>query len=205
MLNKALKGLHSGVEEHFSRGDLLFRDNSKSDHLYLVLEGKIKLNSKDEDGKEFIYQIANKGDIIGNLSLDAEAYHTYEAEALCESQVLRFESSEMHNLLSRNPELLTRYLSLMQSTLNYSRFLNHELANHNPEHNILRLLQYFKQKQQHLIESTGKLELTRQQIANMLGLRVETVIRVMKVLEEKNVLKIHRGKVFIPTEIHAEN
>jgi CRP-like cAMP-binding protein len=41
-----------------------------------------------------------------------------------------------------------------------------------------------------------KIELTRQQIADMTGLRVETVIRSIRELERNGHLKIERGKVY---------
>lgn len=42
----------------------------------------------------------------------------------------------------------------------------------------------------------NKLLLTRQQLANMTGLRVETVIRTIKDLEEKKIVSIQKGKVY---------
>jgi CRP-like cAMP-binding protein len=42
-----------------------------------------------------------------------------------------------------------------------------------------------------------RVELTRQEIADMTGLRVETVIRTMKAMEEKGMLKIENRKVLI--------
>ena len=42
--------------------------------------------------------------------------------------------------------------------------------------------------------------LTRQQLANMTGLRVETIIRTMKQMEKEGKLNIIRGKVFIPAD-----
>jgi CRP-like cAMP-binding protein len=39
--------------------------------------------------------------------------------------------------------------------------------------------------------------LTRQQVASMTGLRVETVIRVMKELEEQKMITIEKGKVYL--------
>ena len=67
------------------------------------------------------------------------------------------------------------------------------------EHRILSLLDTIKSEQ---IKLPGykvirlKIDYTRQQLAEMTGLRVETVIRVLRNLFDKNILTIEKGKVF---------
>ena len=46
-------------------------------------------------------------------------------------------------------------------------------------------------------EKIFKVELSRQRIADMLGLRVETVIRAMKRLEEDGLIAIKNGKAYV--------
>ena len=53
-----------------------------------------------------------------------------------------------------------------------------------------------KAKCDHICPHCAQIKLTRQQIADMTGLRVETVIRVMRQLHEKGVIQIQKGKVY---------
>jgi len=46
------------------------------------------------------------------------------------------------------------------------------------------------------LEKQARIDYTRKQIADMTGLRVETVIRVMRNLYEKKMLTIRKGKVY---------
>ena len=70
-----------------------------------------------------------------------------------------------------------------------------EISSHDPEHRILTLIDYLKEKAS---ETSGYYEVpfTRQQIADMTGLRVETVIRSIKSLEQKKKVKIENRKVY---------
>ena len=72
-----------------------------------------------------------------------------------------------------------------------------EISSQEPEHRILRILDYLK-KHVHKKEEpfSFKVDLTRQQIADLTGLRVETVIRATKALEKKGELKIKSRKVY---------
>ena len=65
-----------------------------------------------------------------------------------------------------------------------------------PEERIATLLKYLKDENKNFCVKCNQLKLTRQQIANMTGLRVETVIRAMRQMHEKGELTIERGKVY---------
>ena len=58
-------------------------------------------------------------------------------------------------------------------------------------------LNYYKNKSHQLSVHPYKVTFTRQQLADMTGLRVETVIRVIKKLSENGKLNIDRGKVYL--------
>jgi CRP-like cAMP-binding protein len=71
-----------------------------------------------------------------------------------------------------------------------------EIASHSPETTIRSLLAYLKKYKKNFCPQCNKVKLTRQQIANMTGLRVETVIRTIRLLHEKGELTIDKGKVY---------
>jgi CRP-like cAMP-binding protein len=72
-----------------------------------------------------------------------------------------------------------------------------DLTSYGPEHRITSLLKQYKKHCGCPDSEKMRVELTRQEIADMTGLRVETVIRTMKAMEEKGMLKIENRKVLI--------
>jgi CRP-like cAMP-binding protein len=70
------------------------------------------------------------------------------------------------------------------------------IAYHAPEVRISALLNYLKKENKNFCTNCNQLKLTRQQIADMTGLRVETVIRSMRIMHDKGDLVIERGKVY---------
>ena len=72
-----------------------------------------------------------------------------------------------------------------------------EISSQYPEHRVLKLIDYFKTRKNKIPKDTSYMvEITRQQIADLTGLRVETVIRAIKSLEKKGELFIKNRKVF---------
>lgn len=62
------------------------------------------------------------------------------------------------------------------------------------------MIQFLHEDRRLICQKCNRLMLTRQQLANMTGLRVETIIRTMKLMEKNDELNIIKGKVFIPCE-----
>lgn len=70
-----------------------------------------------------------------------------------------------------------------------------EINCHEAEVRILNLLRYLKEDSGQ--ETEFQISLTRQTIANIIGLRVETVIRAIKKLKEKQYIKVKDRKIYL--------
>ena len=70
-----------------------------------------------------------------------------------------------------------------------------EISSYEPEHRIVALLKHFKNKR--VRGATGKVIVpyTRQQLADMSGLSVETVIRTVKKMEKDGKLLLEGHKI----------
>jgi CRP-like cAMP-binding protein len=77
--------------------------------------------------------------------------------------------------------------------LRYKSMVLTEISSHEPEHRILSLLNYYKSKNG--FGSKVLIPYTRQQLADMSGLRVETVIRTVKKMEKEKKLSLDGHKI----------
>lgn len=81
--------------------------------------------------------------------------------------------------------------------LHYKATMAAEIASEDPEHRVLQFIDYAIKHFNLPKDKNGYLvEFTRQQIGDLTGLRVETVIRAIKSLEKKRMLKIINRKVY---------
>ena len=72
-----------------------------------------------------------------------------------------------------------------------------EIASHDPEHRLLKLIDFLKTDVGNCQPSElYQVALTRQQLADLTGLRVETVIRTIKALEKKGILSVNKRKIY---------
>ena len=177
-------------------GEIIFQEGTESSFYYQLVTGKVRWVNINNEGKEFIQIIIEPDECFGELPLfDGEPF---AATAIADEDavIIRLHKSVFHKLLKENPELHFEFTKLLTQRLRFKFLILKELANHNPEGSISTLLNYFKQTQKNICTKCNRLKLTRQQIADMTGLRVETVIRTMKSMQLKGNLQITKGKVY---------
>ncbi|MEP7237129.1 MAG: Crp/Fnr family transcriptional regulator [Ferruginibacter sp.] len=176
--------------------EIIFQEGMESSFYYQLVSGKVRWVNINNEGKEFIQTIIEPDECFGELPLfDGEPFAA-SAIADEDSVIIRLHQSSFHQLLKENPDLHFEFTKLLTQRLRFKFLILKELANHNPENSISTLLGYFKQTHKNICTKCNRLKLTRQQIADMTGLRVETVIRTMKSMQLKGDLQITKGKVY---------
>ncbi|MBK8086731.1 MAG: Crp/Fnr family transcriptional regulator [Chitinophagaceae bacterium] len=178
------------------KGHVLFCEDDYANFYYQVVEGKIKMCNTNEDGKEFIQGIFEAGASFGEPPLfDAG---TYPASALADedSTIIRLRKENFLQLLKENFDIHFCFTQTLARRLRFKSLISKEISSYGPLHRVSTLLKEYKKN--HGIQSSElfKIDLTRQQIADMTGLRVETVIRSIRQMQEKGELKIEKGKVY---------
>ena len=176
--------------------EIIFLEGTNSSFYYQLVSGKVRWVNINEDGKEFIQTIIEPDECFGEFPLFDDEPFAASAIADEDSVIIRLHRSAFHQLLKENPDLHFKFSSLLTQRLRFKFLILKELAKHNPENSISTLLTYFKQNRKNICTKCNKLNLTRQQIADMTGLRVETVIRTMKFMQQKGELQITKGKVY---------
>ena len=177
-------------------GELIFREGAEGLFYYQLESGSVRWVSITDDGREFIQDIIEPGESFGELTLFDGAPYASSAIANNHSIVLRLRKDIFRQLLKEEPEIHFNFGKLMAQRMRFKFMLLKELACSDPEHRIASLFSYFKESKKFICPECSRIMLTRQQIADMTGLRVETVIRTIKNLEQKGRLVIEKGKVY---------
>lgn len=186
-----------GEKKIFEKDDYLFREGTKAHFYFHIISGEIKMNNFHENGKEFIQSIFSKGRSFGEPPLFIDIVYPANAVAINRAEVILLDKKAFLELLLAHPQVHLEVTKGLAQRLYYKAIMASEISSEEPEHRILTVLDYLKTEVYELSEPFAyKVELTRQQIADLTGLRVETVIRATKSLEKKNELKIKSRKLY---------
>jgi len=177
--------------------EVIFREDQPAKFFYLIETGRVKMFNEVESGKEFIQGHFTAGESFGEPPVIAGHDYPATAIALEETVLLRISRERFIALLHENPEVHLAFTCMLANRLLAKAQNMKDLTSYGPDHRIMSLLKQYKKHCGCPDNEIFKVELTRQEIADMTGLRVETVIRTMKVLEEKGMLKIEHRKVLL--------
>lgn len=180
--------------EKFNASEIIFSEKSRADFYFQIKTGEVKMFNINDSGKEFVQGIFYDGDSFGEPPLLGDFNYPASASAAKVTELYKLSKTQLFKLLTHNPEVNLKFTRALAKRLYYKATILKEISVHTPEHRILTLIDFLKRK--YGSDQLFQVELTRQQIADLTGLRVETVIRAVKQLELDGEIKLIKRKVF---------
>ena len=179
----------------FEKNELIFRQDQPARYFYQIDHGSVKLFSVNEEGKEFIQRFFQAGESFGEPPLLGDFNYPVHAVATVQTRVFYVPKERFFQWLMEHPEDHLKLTQKLAKRLLYKSSLLKEISFENPKHRIMALLNFLKQEQQK--KGVFKVNYTRNEIANMTGLRIETVIRTIKLLEKEKLLELRNKKIHL--------
>lgn len=180
------------------RGEPLFRVGDPFHSLFAVRSGSIKVHLPTVNGEEQIVGFHLPGELLGLDAMGHEV-HTCTAIALETSSVCELPYRQMQDLCHQFTGLNEQFLNLISKEINGEHEMLLMLGKKNAEVRLatflLNLSARFKARG--FSEREFNLSMSRHDIANYLGLAVETVSRLFTRFHEENVLEVQRRLVMI--------
>lgn len=186
---------YGATYKQFRASEVIFEEGTNCYFYHQIVSGKVKWINLNDEGKEYIQNIIEEGESFGEIPLFDDGTYVSTAVAVEQTLVLRLQKKTFLQLLTEHPSIHLEFSKLMAKRLRYKFILLKTNAFENPEKRITVLLDHLKKEKQIPTDIPYLVELTRQQIANMTGLRVETVIRTIRHLSDRRELTIDQGKI----------
>lgn len=180
------------------KDQILFDEGDAAKDFFQIEEGQVKMYILNPDGQEFTQGIFNAGESFGEPALLGGFNYPSSAITTEQSKIWRLPRPEFLQLLKENFDVHLKLDQVLCKRLHYKSMILTEVSSYDPEHRLTTLLKYFKAK---LIKKDQAekiiIPFTRQQLADMTGLRVETVIRTIKKMEKDGKLILEGHKIRI--------
>lgn len=185
-----------GEIRRYEANETIFREGEFPLHYFQIMQGKVKLNNYNEDGKEFIQNLFSDGQSFGESLLFIDRPYPMNAVAIEDSSIIKLPKSHFLKLIQENPEVCSNIYQCLAERMYYKYIMLYNLSFQNPEAKLKLFMDYLKSYHEDKSPYSFQVPLTRQQMASLTGLRVETVIRVIKNMEKNKALKIQNRKIY---------
>lgn len=179
------------------KDEVLFYEGGEANHYYQVKSGGIKMVNYSFDGQEFIQGFFGPNESFGEPPLFGDFKYPSDAMATEETVLLKLRKENFLKLLKDHFDIHLKFNAIFAKRLKYKSMLLREISSYEPDHRIFTLINYFKEKAGKPKNEKYQVPYTRQQIADMTGLRVETVIRAVTKLKEEGKLEVIKHKIYV--------
>ncbi|WP_228448023.1 MULTISPECIES: Crp/Fnr family transcriptional regulator [unclassified Chryseobacterium] len=175
--------------------EFIFKEGEHSQYYFQIISGKVKLNTFTENGKEFIHNILGKNQSFGDPLLFIEKIYPTNAVSLQATEVVRLPKNNFIEMIKTHPDLSLEMNICLSQRLYYNSLMVRDMASTDPIQRLKGLLDYLKSYHDGDCQQCFHVELTRQQIADLTGLRVETVIRTIKKMAHQEIVKLEGRRI----------
>lgn len=172
----------------YKKGELIYRADEKSEVLYIVNRGQVKIYRLVESGKEKLVRLLNPGNFTGELALFKQTVHEAYAEAVVDSKICQIRRDDLRQLLIEYPTISLKILTEFSRRLESSEKETTSLATEKVETRIaLFLVECVTET--NVNEATIELPMSRKDLASYLGTTPETISRKLTEFEEAKLIK----------------
>lgn len=174
------------VSRSFAPGKTIFSEGDEAEFFFEIVSGTVRCCSLTEDGRRQIYRFAGAGEMLG---LGGEKMHSYSAEAVTEVSVRRHRLSSLEAAMASDGGLRERVLQALRDELSAVRMQMMLLGRMSAAERIASFLCTLSERS---TDADGCIHLAmrRADIADYLGLTLETVSRQIGTLKRSGVIEL---------------
>ena len=174
-----------GTRLRFSRNQEIYAQGEGAGFWYKVIAGTVRITKLRSDGRRHIAEFCFSGDAFG---LDGVAEREFSAEAVEDATVMRYPRSATEKLIDANPAVARLMRDMTLKTLAAAQSRLALLGRMTACERVVSFLLELSERNDD--EKHVELVMGRCDIADYLGLTVETVCRVLSDLKRRGVIEV---------------
>lgn len=177
-----------GSIRHWQRHQILFRAGDRVSSFFKIRKGLVSVSKTLDDGRRQIVAVRVPGDCVGYL--DTDGCYAFEGEALTDVEACAFDRRRFDALAAENPDLAAALATALSSALAQSGESMLVVGKLRSTERVAHFLGKMALLHHDLHARPGPFQLymNRSEIADHLGLTIETVSRSMTKLKERAVI-----------------
>ena len=182
-----------------AKGSILFKEGDDGEHLYVIVDGKLKLGTSSGDGRENLLSILGPGEMFGELSLFDPGPRTSTATAVTDAKLLSLSHEKVIPWLRQNPEVSLQLLTRLSQRLRRTNEAVGDLVFSDVPGRVAKALidlgdRFGKTTPEGLLVNH---DLTQEELAQLVGASRETVNKALADFAGRGWLKLDGRSVLI--------
>jgi CRP/FNR family transcriptional regulator, cyclic AMP receptor protein len=183
----------------YKKGDAIYLPDELADKIYLVNEGRVKISSINDEGKEVTKAILGRGEVFGELALVGEERRHDTATALEPVSLCIMSLDEMKTLMRERSDINLFFMRMFGSRqIEMERRLESLVFRDSRSRIVEYLVELTRSKGQRVgYEWVVRQFITHQEIANLTATSRQTVTTTLNDLRAKKLLTFNRSRLLV--------
>ena len=183
-----LKGLSKNKQiKEYKRKDTIFRDDDQANYLYYIVEGGVKCSRSDNYGKSYVHEVHGVGEFLGYMALIKDGSYSETAVTMKETKLAAIPKKDFLDLIGKNRDVASNFIKILSNDVidREKRLL--QLAYAPVRERLADTLLKLRAKSSQS-DTQDILDISRQDLANMVGAAKESLIRSLSELKKEGLL-----------------
>jgi CRP-like cAMP-binding protein len=187
------------TEQVYKKGEIIFREGAFPAGIFYIIEGKVKKYKVDKDAREQIIYVANTGELLGYHAILAEDRYPDSAATLEESRIAFIPKEDFLDTLDQSEVLGRRLLKTLSHEFAVLANSLSMFAQKSVRERLALQLVVLREKYKVNFQTGMPVEInmSRDDLASLVGTARENVVRVLSEFKEAGILKTKGRKIIV--------
>lgn len=187
-------------ERFYKKGTTIINEGEKSENVFIIKSGKVKIFKTSKDGRQIILDIKGKSKIFAEVTLFDGGINPASVVAIENSVILSINNDDLEDIIRQNPDMALNIIKVLNKRLKEAQSRIKNMAINDTyvrtAETLIRLVEkYGVNREDGSIELA--LNLTREELAGLAGTSRETVSRALSQFCKEKSVKIAGRKIVI--------
>lgn len=179
------------------KGEVIFEEGENINGIFCVKDGVCKLTKLSPNGKDHIVKLVTKGELLGQRSMISDEPVNLSAVALEDMQVCFVPKSEIMGFFDKNNQFSMNVMKTICGDLKEADSQMVNMAQKTVKERLAETLLYLQDTFGKNEDGTLKIQLTRDELASMIGTATESCIRLLSDFNKSGLIELKGKKIIL--------
>ncbi|WP_367768595.1 Crp/Fnr family transcriptional regulator [Flavobacterium sp. WC2421] len=177
------------------KGEVIFEEGENVNGIFCIKDGVCKLSKLSPNGKDQIVKLVSKGELLGQRSLISEEPVNLSAIALEDMEVCFIPKSEVMGFFDKNNQFSMNVMKVICGDLKEADGHMVDMAQKTVKERLAETLLYLQATFGINEDSSLKVQLSREELASMIGTATESCIRLLSDFKKLGLIELTGKKI----------
>jgi CRP-like cAMP-binding protein len=179
------------------KGEPIFEEGETINGVYCIKDGFCKLSKLSTNGKDQIVKLVKAGELLGQRSMVSDEPANLSAVALEDMEVCFIPKSEILGFFNKNNQFSLGMMKSICGDLKESDLHVVSMAQKTVKNRLAETLLYLQDTFGKNADNTLKIQLSREELAGMIGTATESCIRILSEFNKSGLIELVGKKIAI--------